>query len=63
MPKLLLAEMLKKRKMTRYRFAKLMGMEYQNARRYFRPEYDPKFSVLSAWARVLKCKVRDLIKE
>ena len=63
MARLLLKEMLKKRKMTRYRFAKLLDMEYQNARRYLKPGYDPKLSVLTAWAKVLKCRVRDLIKE
>jgi len=63
MPKLRLKEMLTKRKMTRYRFAQLLGVDYKNSARYFRPDYDPKLSSLAAWARVLKCRVRDLIRE
>ena len=63
MAKFLLQKMLDKRKMTRYRFAQGMGQEYQTVRRLFRPGYDPKLSVLARCARVLKCKIRDLVKE
>jgi DNA-binding XRE family transcriptional regulator len=63
MPTLRLAEMLEKRKMTKYRFAKLMKAEYKNIGRWFKPGYDPKISTMAAWARVLRCRIRDLYKE
>ena len=58
-----LAQMLKKRKLTRYRFALLMRVDYKNSARWFKAGYDPKLSTLAAWAKILKCRVRDLIKE
>ena len=63
MAKLLLTEMLKKRKMSKYRLAKILNADYKNTHRWFKPDYDPKLSTLAAWAKALKCKVRDLIKE
>jgi transcriptional regulator with XRE-family HTH domain len=63
MPKIILASVLKQKKITKYQFAKLLKQEYYSVFRYFRPGYDPKFSTLQKWAKVLKVRVRDLIKE
>lgn len=58
-----LAEVLKKKGISKRRFAKMLGVQYAGVFRYFRPGYDPKLSTLTRWAKALKVKVRDLIKE
>jgi hypothetical protein len=63
MAKLLLGEVLRKKGLSKRQFAKQLGERYENVFRYFREGYDPKLSKLVAWAKVLKCRVRDLIKE
>lgn len=63
MPKLLLAEMLEKKGMSKRQFAKKLGKDYPAVFRYFRPEYDPKLSTIEAWAKVLGCRIRDLYEE
>lgn len=63
MAKLALGDALKKRKLSKRQFAKMLGMSYHNVFRLFREGQDPKFSTLNKWAKVLGCKVRDLIKE
>jgi transcriptional regulator with XRE-family HTH domain len=63
MQKLLLASVLKKKKISKYRFAKLLGMKPYAVFRYFRPGYDPKLSTLAKWAKVLGVRIRDLYKE
>ena len=49
MAKLLLAEVLKKKAMSKRQFAKRLGKEYPTVFRYFRDGYDPKLSVLEDW--------------
>lgn len=63
MAKLVLNAYLKKQGITKYRFAKMMGLEPSNAHRYFKPDYDPKLSTLTKWAKLLGCKVADLLRE
>lgn len=63
MAKLLLAEVLKKKGLSKRQFAKRLGKEYPTVFRYFREGYDPKLSSLEAWAKVLNCRIRDLIEE
>lgn len=63
MAKLALAEMLRKRKLSKRAFAKRLGIDYHNVFRYFRPTVDPKLSTLTRWARAIGCRVRDLIRE
>jgi transcriptional regulator with XRE-family HTH domain len=58
-----LAKILEKKKITKYGFAKLLGMPVPSVFRYFRANYDPKLSTLEKWAKVLNVKVRDLIEE
>jgi transcriptional regulator with XRE-family HTH domain len=52
-----------KKGISKYKFAKLLGVESYSVFRYFRTGYDPKLSTLTKWARVLGVRVRDLIKE
>lgn len=63
MAKILLEEMLKKKGISKYRFAKMLGVHQPTIFRYLKPDYDPKFSSLERWAKVLGCKIRDLYKE
>jgi hypothetical protein len=63
MAQLRLGDVLKKQGISKRRFARMLGIEYNNVFRFFRPAYDPKLSVISRWARLLKVRVRDLIIE
>jgi DNA-binding XRE family transcriptional regulator len=62
-PKIILGKILKKRKLSKRQFAKLLGVEYRNIFRVFREGYDPKFSTMADWARVLQVKVKDLFED
>lgn len=59
----ILFKVLRRKKLSKRQFAKLIGIQYHNVFRLFHDGYDPKLSVLSKWAHALKCKVRDLIEE
>ena len=61
MAKLLLDEILKKKKISKRQFAKALKIEYSAVFRYFRPGYDPKLSTLEKWANALGVEIRDLI--
>jgi DNA-binding XRE family transcriptional regulator len=63
MAKLVLDRVLKRKKITKYRFAQLLGVATPSVFRFFRPNYDPKLSTLQKWADVLEVKVRDLYME
>jgi len=58
-----LAKILKQKKITKYRFAKLVAVEYSNAVKYFKPGYDPRLSTLERWAKALNVSVKDLIED
>lgn len=63
MARLDLARVLKKKKLSKRRFAQMLGISYHNVFRLFHDDQDPKLSTLTKWAAVLGCKVRDLIRE
>lgn len=63
MAKLKLDTLLAKKKISKYRFAQLLGLPTASVFRYFKPEYDPKLSTLEKWAKVLGLKIRDLFEE
>lgn len=63
MAKLILAEVLKKKGLSKRQFAKRIGKDYSAVFRYFREGYDPKLSTLEDWAKALHCRVRDLVEE
>lgn len=58
-----LAEVLKKKRISKRRFAAMLDMDYPTIFRYFRKGYDPKLSTLTRWAKALKVSVRSMIKE
>jgi hypothetical protein len=58
-----LGEILKKRKLSKLAFSRLIEKKYENTLRYYKDSFDPKLSTLTEWARALRVKVRDLIKE
>jgi transcriptional regulator with XRE-family HTH domain len=63
MAKLILAPLLKKKGLSKRKFAKLLNIDYPSVFRYFRDGYDPKLSTLELWAKALGVRVRDLIVE
>jgi transcriptional regulator with XRE-family HTH domain len=63
MAKLILGQMLAKRKLSKRQFAKRLGIDYSGVFQFFRPGYNPTLKTLTRWAQALGCKVRDLIKE
>lgn len=63
MAKVLLGQVLKKKKITKYEFAKRLGMPYRHVFRLFGPKVDPKLSTLSKWSKALGVKIKDLYRE
>lgn len=63
MARLILAEMLKKRRISKQEFGRRLGIRPEHVYRLFRPGVDPRLSALNRYARALKCKVRDLIRD
>lgn len=63
MPLHRLALVLKKKKVSKYRFAKLLEIKYGNIFRFFKDDYDPTLSMMRKWSRVLRCKIRDFYSE
>lgn len=63
MVKLKLEEILKRRKISKRGFAKMLGIDYSNVFRFFREDYDPRLSTLEKWAETLGVRVRDLFQE
>lgn len=63
MPKLALAKVLKRKKLSKRQFAKRLGLDYRYVFRLFHDGYNPTFKTMCAWAAALKCRVRDLIEE
>lgn len=63
MARLLLAQVLKRKGVSKRQFAKTLGVRYDNAFRFFREGYDPKLSMLEKWAKTLGVRIRDLFKE
>lgn len=60
MAKFLLAEIIRKEKLSKRKLASLLKIHYPHVFRMFRPGYDPKLSTLEKLARVLKVHMNDL---
>lgn len=56
-------KILKKKKITKYRFAKLLNIRTANVTVYFKENYNPTFNTLIKWSEILNCKVKDFIDE
>lgn len=63
MAKLCLEKLLERKNLSKRQFAKLLEMDYPSVFRFFRAGYDPKFSTLEKWAKVLNVRIRDLYEE
>jgi DNA-binding Xre family transcriptional regulator len=63
MARVVLNEILKKKRISRYAFAKRLGIDYKNTPRMFHDGFNPRVSDLARYAKAIGCKVRDLIKE
>lgn len=63
MPRLDIDRVLKKKGWTRYKFGKALGVPTSNLGRIFKDDHNPSLHRLFEYARVLECKVRDLIRE
>lgn len=63
MPRVHIERVLKKKGISHRRLAKLLGKEPKNISRLFRDGYNPRFNTLIEIARVVGCRVRDLIEE
>jgi len=61
--KIILKKILEQRKISKRQFAIKLGVDVGNVFRFFRPNYDPRFSTLERWAKVLNIKVKDLFEE
>jgi DNA-binding Xre family transcriptional regulator len=63
MAKLDLESALKKAGLSKRKFAQELGIAYHNVFRLFHKDANPTLSTMNKWAKILGCKVRDLIKE
>jgi transcriptional regulator with XRE-family HTH domain len=63
MAKIILEEVLKKKRVSKREFAKRLGIAYKNVFRLFHDGANPRFSALNKYASVLGVRVRDLIKD
>lgn len=63
MAKVSLTKVLKEKKITKYRFAKLINIPYSNVTRFFKPDYDPRLSTIEKWAKAINVSVKDLIDD
>lgn len=63
MAKIVLEKVLKQKKISKYEFAKRLHMNVSNVFRFFKDTYDPKFSMIEKWAKVLEVKIKDLYEE
>ena len=56
-----LENVLKKRQLTKYRFAQLLKKDIPNVFRMFREDFNPRLDTLVDLARVLECGLDDII--
>lgn len=41
----------------------MIGSDYSNIVRYFKPDFNPRLSTLEKWSEVLDVSVKDLIED
>jgi transcriptional regulator with XRE-family HTH domain len=63
MAELLLDKILKRKGISKRRFAKLLGVHYRAVFRFFEDGYDPKLSMLSRWSKTLGVKISSLYRD
>lgn len=63
MARLRIRKVLKKKGISIKQFARMTQTDYSSMSRDTRPTSNPTLLRLTRWARLLKCKVRDLLEE
>jgi hypothetical protein len=63
MPKLILEELLKKRKISKRKLARDCKMAYAGTFKWYRKGYNPTFKTMCMWAKHIPCRIRDLVQE
>jgi len=61
--KICIEKILKKKRLTKYAFAKMLNHSYSTTVRYYKPGFNPRLSTLERWAELLDVSVKDLIEE
>lgn len=56
-----LAKVLDEKKCSGSELARRLGVTYTTVAKYFKKDYDPKFSTILRWAEALECEIEDLI--
>lgn len=62
-PQIALKRVLDKKGLTQYQFAKRLGVNPNAVSRQIKSTYDPKFSTLKRWAKILEVPVATFIEE
>ena len=63
MSRIILADVLKKKRISKREFGRRLGIDPKNVFRLFKATADPRFSELRRYAKAIGCKVRELIKD
>jgi transcriptional regulator with XRE-family HTH domain len=63
MARLILDEILKKKRISKREFSRRLGVDYKNISRMFRKGFDPRVSALAKYAKALDVSCRDLLKD
>lgn len=63
MAKIVLAKILKKKGLSKYRFAQLLGQPAYTVYPYFSKDFNPTLRTLEKIARALKVAIHELIEE
>lgn len=60
---MILEKVLKAKGMSKYEFSKRLGVQTSNSAKYFNKNFNPTLKTLTKWAKVLECKISELIEE
>ena len=58
-----LKEVLKKKKMSDYAFAKLIKDTQSNVAKYTKGDCDPRLSTIGKWAKALDVSIKELVED
>lgn len=58
-----MAEILRKKKMSKRRLAMALGIDYRRVFSYFRPSFNPTLKTLDRLAKALGVKIADLLRD
>jgi transcriptional regulator with XRE-family HTH domain len=63
MAKLILARILKKKRLSKREFARRTGIRYDNVSKVFHKDHNPSLETLTRYAKAVGVKVRDILDE